>query len=790
MPTSSEANRYVQLTAEGLNRFHAARRRYKATVDDIAGDMNTPSVNTVKKAFRQRPVFVSTLERIWDFFQRCAAEYNERLPYLVEGKDYVFVEGSPNGETAFNRQEDQPLDAESKHGWISRHVPRPNRLFTGRRDALDRLHTALMAGPAALVADPQALTGLGGIGKTQTAIAYIYEHWRDYSHVFWVSAETVETLNDGLVSLAEELNLLAAAPSRKNQALQMMHDWLRNESDWLLILDNADDLDTLAPYFPRHHAGHLILTTRARNTVKWADPVALDKLAREEGALLLLRRAGILAGPQTLDKAPVNAAQAAMELCDELDGLPLAIDQAGAYLAETSRTIQDYHALYRECGLQLLDSVTDDEHASVTITFTLALQQMARHSVYGQAAVEMVRLCAFLAPDAIPEAILTSYRFGGNPASPLDESEEYDAICAAMCRYSMVTRNPENKTLTIHRLVQKVTRDTLRPEERRLWTDRVVHAVAAATPDFEFEDWSLCDLLLPQWRLCAGYIRDGAIETAQAAHLLYQSGRYLRARALYEEAEDQLRSALAIAEKIHGPVHRTTADYLDELGCLYRVLDRREDAEPLHVRAVEIVEKVEGPEHHHVAAMLHDMALLYLQYEEYAQAESLFLRALAIHEKQSSPDRLTMAQGFTQIAGIYRIQGRFDKAEHYCLRALEIFEDLLDPEHVSLATGYNNLALLYLTMGRYAEAEAFYLRALKINEQARGADHPETGGVVWGLATVRWKQRRFQEADALFRRGIDIYTKHFGREHAMVSRIQGRYAEFQEETQSTRQAAS
>src|SRR5581483_2879910 len=179
MRKSADANRYVQLTETGLKRFHAARRRYKATVDDIVGDMNTPSVNTVKRVLRQQPVFVSTLERVWDYFQRCAAASGERLAFLAEGTDYLFVEGKPTADGNGSRQEGRSSNGANRRGWISRSVPRPNRLFTGRREILDRLHATLQAGPAALTADPQALTGLGGIGKTQTALAYVYERWRE-----------------------------------------------------------------------------------------------------------------------------------------------------------------------------------------------------------------------------------------------------------------------------------------------------------------------------------------------------------------------------------------------------------------------------------------------------------------------------------------------------------------------------------------------------------------------------------------------------------------------------------
>jgi tetratricopeptide (TPR) repeat protein len=793
MKRKREANRYVQLTEAGFHRLHAVRRKYGLTMEDIASDSETPSINTVKRAFRQGPVFVNTLERIWDFFQRCAAERREPLADLVEGEDFRFVESeaiadkktSGKKTSGHDRQSER---AEGRKGWISRLTPRPNRLFTGRRDLLDRLHTSLKSGPTALVPDPLALTGLGGIGKTQTAIAYIYQHWRDYERVFWANAETVEALHEGLASFAEELDLLEAAPATKTEALRRMHDWFRAQDDWLLVLDNVDDLETLAPHFPRHHTGNLLLTTRSRNTVKWAAPVEVFKLPRHEGALLLLRRAGILDMCQTLEDAPPDAARAALELTDALDGLPLALNQAGAYLAETTISAPEYLERYRRYGLELLDRSEDYDHTSVTVTFRLALEQIKKRVLYGQAAEELVRLCAFLAPDAIPEAIFEAYPFAQTtPSTPIATPDYYAEVCAAACAYSLITRDATHKTLSIHRLVQQVMREVMRAEERRLWAERAVCAVAEATPDFEYEDWALCDLLLPHWRLCAGHIREAAIETAEAAYLLYQAGRYLRARALYEEAETFLSRAIEIAEKVHGPSH-PLADCLDDLACLYRVLDRGRDAEPLHRRALEIIEAIEGSDHLLLTPKLHNMAVFYIQQEEFDTAEPLFLRALKIHERQPSPDLRLVATALTQLAGVYRCQESFDKAEECCLRALDIYERALEPSHIDIATGCNNLGLLYLTIGRYAEAETLYRRALAINEQARGKDHPETGTVAWGLARVKWKQGQAEEADRLFLRALRIYTRHFGQEHVRTAKMLSNYAEFQADTKRRRKA--
>ena len=626
-----EANRYIQLTDAGLKRLEEAMRRYRLSIDDIAGDRDTPSRNTVKRVLRKGLVFLNTLDRIWDYLQRCAAEKQETLAYLRRGDEYRFVEGvSRSDEDPPNGAIDTP-PALGRRGWISRNVPRRNRLFTGRRDVLDRLHGALGAGPAALIQDPAALTGLGGIGKTQTATAYIYEHLREYNGVFWVTAETVEELNDGLAGMADELNLLDSVQATRSAALRKMHDWFQSESGWLLVLDNVDEIGALAPHFPRYHNGSLLLTTRSRNTVRWAAPIELAKFGRKDGALLLLRRAGLLEMSRKLDDAPHYLALAAMELVGELDGLPLAIDQAGAYVAETGVPVADYLIEYRRRGLELLDKIDDGDHKPVTLTFQLALEQLAKRGPFGAAAVEMVRLCAFLAPDAIPEPIVAAYPFSreGLPTS----SDVCAEVIAAVCGYSLLSQAPRNKTLNVHRLVQKVTRDAMSDEERRTWTERAIDAVAEATPDFEFDDWPLCDLLLPHWRLCAEAIRDLRIETSRSAYLVYQAGRYLRVRAQYGEAESLLRLAVEIAEKVLGPDDPITADYLDALACLYRELDRFEDAELLHERALAIVEAADGPEHPNTAAKLHNLALFRVTRLEYSRAEVLFKRVLSIREK-------------------------------------------------------------------------------------------------------------------------------------------------------------
>ena len=800
---TTEANRCVQLTEAGLKRLHEARRKYRKTIENIVQDDNTPSVNTVKKAFRQGLVFVDTLERIWDYLRACAEARHEVLPDLVRGEDYIFVGGSAGATPQTERGEAN--DAQTKaaqdkppslpRGWLSRSVPRSNRLFMGRRDVLDRLHAALTTNAITALTDAQALTGMGGIGKTQTALAYLYAHRNAYNGIFWIYAETPQSLDDGLASLAEELNLPASSSATKQDAAQKMRAWFQANAGWLLVLDNADDLRLLAPHFPRHHNGSLLLTTRAKNTVHWASGLEIHKLARKEGALLLLRYAGVLSPAQSLLDALAPTRQAALELSGELDGLPLALSQAGAYLAETGLSLTEYLAKYRRQGIELLDQSPDQRHAPVAITFRLALEQIARNRFTGLAAANVVRLCAFLAPDAIPETILTSFCSprSAPPASAqktlpdetsAQEREDYAEVRAAVCRYSLLSRDAQANTLSIHRLVQKVIQDALEAEAVREWKERAVCAVSQATPDFEFDDWPLCDLLLPHWRLCAQYIQEHTIETPQAAYLMYQAGRYLRARAVYGEAETLLRRAVTITETLRAGKENAdysdAADYMDALACLYRELGRYEEARPLHERALQLCEDAVGAAHPDTAGKLHNLALLYMEQKEFARAEACLLRVVEIHQCKTEQEPMYLAAALTQLAGAYRYQGCYAKAEPYSRKALQIYEEKLGPSHIEVASACNNLALLCINLKRYAEAESLSLRALHLNEAHRGREHPETGTAHWTLATTLWEQKRMAEAgEASFRRAMRIYEQHFASSHPRFARLLSFYADFQ-----------
>lgn len=661
-----------------------------------------------------------------------------------------------------------------------------NPFFLGRESELLRIHQNLQTGQATAHALPQAISGLGGIGKTQLALEYAYRYHQDYAAVLWARAESSDALISSYIALATLLQLPERKAKTQEATVWAVKTWLQTHRDWLLILDNADELTLLTDFLPPSLGGHLLLTTRAAATGQIAHRLEIETLGPAHGALLLLRRATLIAHDATLEQTSQEERVLALQISRELGGLPLALDQAGAYLEETGMDLEQYWQIYQQHRTDLLQrrgNLAVDYPAPVATTWSLSFQRVEEKN---PAAAELLRLCAFLAPDAIPEEFLIAGASLGPDAIPGDimiagalfkpvlapvaaDTFRHNQVIESLRAYSLIRRDPREKTLSIHRLVQAVIQNQLSEEERHTWAERVVLMVYAVLPLARYATWSQWERLLPQALAAVQWIERYHLMGARVEHVLFETAFYLRDRVRYAEAELLYQRLLHIQEQRLGPEHFEMAYSLNNLADLYHQQGKYAEAEPLYWRALHIFEQWLGPEHPQVTDPINNLANLYRDQGKYAEAKPLYWRALSILDPKKASWHPKVASFLCSLAKLYYLQGKYAEAERLYRRALAICEQQFEPEHPQVTYPLNGLADLYRQRGEYMEAEQFYQRALHIREQALGVQHPETAKTIHGLAWLREAQGNHEEAKSLYTRALAICEQALGAHHPQTT---------------------
>ena len=646
-----------------------------------------------------------------------------------------------------------------------------NRFFTGRDQILDDLRRELTAGGKV------ALSGLGGIGKTQTAIEFAYRYRGEYKTVLWAKVDSEDSLKSDFGVLAVSLNLHVQDDTDRNEAVSAVKQWLEEQSGWLLILDNADELGLVSDFLRREWPGHILLTTRSRAT-GIIGGVELKEMGLEEGALFLLRRAKLIAAGDTLGAATEVDRKLASEISRDMGGLPLALDQAGAFIEEMSSSLAEYLKLYRGEGNKLRAArggyIAD--HDAVTITFSMAYQKVAEKSA---AAADMLQVCALLAPDAIPEEIFAigATEMGENLRPVAGGGINLVKVIGEAGRFSLIRRDAKGGKIEMHRLVQQALRDEMSANDRRLWAKRAVRGVNATFPEVEHKSWPLCEKLLPHALEAARLIEEHDFVFAESARLLNEAAHYCFERAQYAEAEPLFKLTLSIRERVLGSDHPDVAMSLSNLAALYDHQGRYPEAEPLFNRALSIHEKVLGPDHLDVALVLNNLAALYDSQGRYPEGEPLYERSLDIRERALGPHHPSVATSLNNLASLYSHQFRYAEAERLLERSLAIREQALGPDDPDVARSLNSLAAVYNHQGRYAEAEPLLERSLDIRERALGPIHPDVARSLNNLASLYESQSRYAEAKPLLERSLDICEKTLGPSHPKIAPIRHQYTE-------------
>jgi len=665
-------------------------------------------------------------------------------------------------------------------------IPHDRRTdFVGRQDLLERLGAATAAGSNAVT---QAITGPAGVGKTRLAVEHAYARCHDLDVVWWLRAEQTTTLRADLATLAWELGLTTPSRAGVDASVAEVRAWLDDHDRWMVVVDNADDIQAVDTILPQGGGGQVVLTSRSDEWAGTADVVGLDVLGEDEAAEYLLRRSG--------DNRPASA----LALARALGCLPIAIEKAGAYVAQSPGLgLAGYLDMFRARQAQLRapegrpadDVPTGPYPAPVAITCTLAVERVEEES---PAAVTILRACAFLAPESVPLSLVSSADELPQPLGlgPLAQS---DAL-SLLCRLGLA-RSTWAGGIAVDRVVQAVVRDGLAGDAVRVstqlgpssplrgplgpssplrgplgpWAAGVLRLVDAAFDSDAVAGWDRCGRLVPHALAVTAYDEAVDLEPQASSRLLARVGIYLQTRGQLYEARSVLDRALAIAEVAYGPDCPEAGTHLANLGAVLHDLGELADARRCLERALAIAEATYGDEHPSVGINASNLGGVLADLGQPGPARLCFERALAIDEAIHGPDHPTVASDLSNLALVLWDDGDTLEAQRCYEQALVIDEALYGPEHPTVARDLANLALVLADSGELVEARRRSERALAIVEATFGPGHPEVGAHLANLAMVLQDCGQLAGARTCLERALVLAEEADGPRHPSVAGV-------------------
>jgi tetratricopeptide (TPR) repeat protein len=623
-------------------------------------------------------------------------------------------------------------------------LPPQNRNFTGRDEVVRRVYEDLRASAAAAVVSTGAVHGLGGVGKSAVAVEFAYRFASDYDVIWWIPAEEPAEVVARLAALGRELGL--AGPVDEQDAVGAVFAALRRRDRWLLVYDNAEHPGQLEGLLPTGGGGHVLLTSRWPAWGGLASSVPLGVWSRVESVRFLRRRT------RHSDEVLLG------ELAELVGDLPLAVEEAGAYLEETGEDLAVYLGLLRGRARELFGlpdpgrgAVADRDRRRVATVWTLSLDRV---HLEAPVAEDLLNLLAFLAPQ-VPRDLPTARpgRLPGALGEAVADRLAYNRLLSAAGRYALVTLDPAE--VGMHRLVQEVVRARLDPAGQAFWVATVVKLMRAVFPNdsWEVSTWPRGQQLLPHLLAVTDHAQRLDICGEQTGWLLDRASTYLCERGQYRQAEPLARRAVTVTETALGPDHPDVARRRDELGRVLRYLGQLDAAREQFEQALHIGEAALGPDHLDIGIWRSNLGGVLRDLGQLDAAREQFEQALRISEAALGPDHPDIGIWRSNLGNVLRDLGQLDAAREQFEQALRISEAALDPDHPTIGICRNNLGGVLWALGQRDAAREQFEQALRISEAALGPDHPDIGirrnnlgGVLRDLGQLDAAREQFEQA--------------------------------------------
>ncbi|KAJ5201210.1 hypothetical protein N7449_006013 [Penicillium cf. viridicatum] len=662
--------------------------------------------------------------------------------------------------------------------------------FVGRQDELDNLWQFLQPtdSPSRKVA---ILHGLGGMGKTQLAIRFARDHRDKFTAIFWLSGKDRDTL---LQSLSSVLNRLPGQgwdsettnDEEVEQRARHMLRWLalNGNSRWLIIFDNIDQYSPshsavvdgydIEEFFPKADHGSILITSRLQRLAELGEPFPVHRLDPHNSVQLLLQSSGLSARNTTskLDSNPD-----VLTLANRLDGLPLAIVIAGAFMRETGTSITEYLEFYQESWTELqLQSNPGRQYQQGNMLQTWMISYLEIQKRDPSAADLLLLLALFDSRDIWYELVKSGSHSLNVPdwlEKATSDGLSFKTRMRSLVGFSFLQSKQQEGSYTMHPVVQdwchyiaNESKDVNRIQLNELALISVGYSVPSANDNIEL--WGafhgLGDLYCDQSKLkeaekmyqraLAGQETALGPDHTSTLNIVNNLGLLYKDQGKLKEAEEMYQRALAGYDKALGPDYMSILNTVNNLGILYKDQGKLKEAEEMYQRALVGYEKALGPDHTSTLNTVNNLGLLYSDQGKLKEAEDMYQRALAGQEKALGPDHTSTLNTVNNLGNLYSDQERLKEAEEIYQRALAGYETALGPDHTSTLNTVNNLGLLYKDQGKLKEAEEMYQRALAGFETALGPDHTSTLDSVHCLGILYKDQGKLKEAEEMYQRAL------------------------------------
>ncbi|GGT37832.1 cytochrome c [Streptomyces chromofuscus] len=528
-------------------------------------------------------------------------------------------------------------------------IPPRNPNFTGREALLDELHQRLLLEKATAVL-PHALHGMGGVGKSLLAVEYLYRRMTEYDVIWWIPAERTAQISMSLVELAPRLGLQPGSDASSTVAAVL--ESLRigvPYANWLLVFDNAESPEAVRPFFPVGGPGNVLVTSRNPQWASIARPLEVDVFMREESKQLLQVR-----GPGISDED-------ADRLAEALGDLPLAIEQAAAWHAETGMPVDEYLRLLEEKRVDLLRGTAPlGARHPVIAAWNISLDQLEAKS---PAAYQLLQVCSFCAPEPISRGLFARMQ-RGSIAPELDAALEdpirLGQVIREIGRYSLARFNHRTNSLQMHRLVQTALQFRMTEEDRTVMR-RGAHLLLAASDPNDPKDvmrWERYGALYPHVVVSEAVLSD----EHWVRQLVINEIIYLQRWGDYDSCLELARTAHETWTRRLGEEHLQTLAAARWLGFLLFNMGRYKEAAELNASTLEAYRRSVGPDHQDTLDALGNVAIDHRVRGAFTEALEL---SESVHERYSrligpeDPDTLRAAHN---LGVSLRLVGDFHRA--------------------------------------------------------------------------------------------------------------------------------